>query len=304
MVFARLLALLFPLLVSACASDGGAAPDGGTSPGSGGMGTGGGSTTDVTGGASAVGGTSAAGGSEGSGGAPTTIEQDCELVDDPELLPQVTLPPDECAGQPEVTPPESPGGCLLWTGSGYLAAFSDARGVVVAALSADGDTLSETILSTEPTDYRPIRLSKNGDEVLVVLDLGPTDVATVAILDLQGSPLTELNLLAGENYPQRFNFAATASGDGWLVAFGYNSPSTGARGVLVSEVSKTAHVSKQLDIEVHGYTHLNGFASGEDGTVLLEGTYDTGGQGGNGYEATFFLDRDLEAASCVAVQVY
>lgn len=136
-----------------------------------------------------------------------------------------------------------------------------------------------------------------------MLDLGPEAVAAVAVVDLQGSPLSELSLLAGEDYPQRFNFAVAPSGDGWLVAFGYNHPSTGSRGILVSKVSQGAGVGKQLDIKVGGYVSLNGFAAGEDGDVILDGDYDSGGQFSTSYEIVLHLDRELETASCAEAQV-
>ena len=43
--------------------------------------------------------------------------------------------------------------------------------------------------------------------------------------------------------------------------------------------------------------------AGEDGDVILEGTYDSGGQFGASYEFVLQLDQELETAYCADAQI-
>jgi hypothetical protein len=236
-------------------------------------------------------------GSEALGGTPPMSRSVCE-GDDPQLLPEGMRPHDECEGQPDTAPPTSPGDCVFWTGQGYLTAFSDSRGIVVASLGEDGVLLSEEVLATQfvgsvHARFSNARFSKNGDRVLIVLL-----PQGFAVLDLRGVPLTPLIPLAGEDYPPVFNFAVTASEDDWLVAFGYHNTATGLRGILLSRVSGDGVVLKQHDLEVWGYVDLDWFVPSGDGRAVLRGSYETGGQFGAVYSFVVVVDHELEAVSC------
>ena len=237
--------------------------------------------------------TSADGGSEALGGTSAVSESVC-VGDDPQSLPEGMRPHDDCDGQPDAAPPTSPGDCVFWTGHGYLTAFSDSRGIVVASLDEDGVLLSEEVLSTQSVEGVDARFSKNGDRVLIVLFQG------FAVLDVRGVPLTPLIPLAGDDYPPVFNFAVTASEDEWLVAFGYHNQATGHRGILLSRVSGDGVVLKQHDLEVWGYVVLDWFVPSSDGRAVLRGSYETGGQFGAVYSFVVVVDHELEAVSCTA----
>lgn len=269
------------------AATGGAAVVGGTSAG---------------GSASTGGDTSSSGGNAQLGGTPTIKDGGCEPVEDAESFPTVTLPHDECLGQPDVVLPPSGGGCVIWTGLGYLHVTSDSRGIIVSLLNQDGVLLHEDILDTQSVDSLKTRFSRNGDRVLLVVDLGIEETWAIAVLDLQGTPLSPLYRLAGEDYPQRFDFAITSSADGWLVAFGYNNPS-GSRGILFSKVSRDALLGRQYLLGIQGYVNLDGFTAAENGEVLLDGQYDSGGVFSTSYKLIVRVDLELDDVSCLDLQL-
>ena len=254
-------------------------------------------TSAAGGTASAAGGTlSPAGGGGGLDDPRVTVDQ-CDGINDPASDDPVAMH-DECNGQSEVAVPESPGKCVLWTGSGYLTAFADARGIMVALLDEAGTVISEENLSVQTVEHLSARLSRNGNRVLLALAPGSEGSAAFAVLDLQGVPLTTLQVLGGDDYPQVFDFAAAPMENDWLVAFGYNNPSPGRRGIFLARISAAGVVEERRNLEVWGYPYSLRFAPRTDGQMLLLGTYDTGGQFGAQYGLAYLFDNALDVVSC------
>ncbi len=238
----------------------------------------------------------------GEGGATTSVL--CEIVDgelaygpigEPQPASRTMLPPDECEGQPDAAPPVTAlGDCVFWTGSRYLTAFADPRGVVVASLDEVGAVIREETISPQTVETVSARFARNGGRVLVVLRPGASAPSSFAVLDLEGTPMAEVQPLVGEDYPQIFDLAIVPNHGGWLVALSYNNPSTGWRGLLLTRVSREGLVRQERAVPLPGYVSLSAFTESAYGGTLLVGDWDEGGQFGAWYSMVAWIDDSLE----------
>jgi len=165
---------------------------------------------------------------------------------------------------------------IVWTGEGYLTAFTDSRGLVVALLDEQGAVVGETLLSADLDEPVLVRFSKNGDRVLVVFGESNPHGGLYRVLDLRGAPSGDVQPLVKTDSWMR-QFAIAPSGDGWLVAS--DSSNTNVNGVLLTELSRDGVVERQIR-RSGGYPMFLALApSAYNGFVLVSQTY-SGGQYG------------------------
>ena len=105
---------------------------------------------------------------------------------------------------------------VVWTGQHYLTSFTDARGLVVAALNKEGTPVGEQIVSEDVVEPVKAHFSRNGDRVLFGFKPEPVGPLRYGVLDLQGTPLGQIQPLGGE-INGLSEFAIVTSRDGWLV---------------------------------------------------------------------------------------
>jgi len=180
---------------------------------------------------------------------------------------------------------------IVWTGAGYLTAFTDARGLVVASLDETGALIGEQILSAGVAEAVLTRFSKNGDRVLVVFNEEQSGPGLYRVLDLHGTPLGAVQPVLTDHHLT--HLAIAPSGDGWLLAS--DSWITNVSGVLLTEISRDGLVGRQ-NRRNGGYPMFLGLTpSAYDGFLLVSQTY-SGGQYGEDEWRVTLLDRAGEAA--------
>jgi hypothetical protein len=282
-------------MIGGGSSTGGASAVGGTSGSGGGTSGSGGGTSGSGSGISGSGGGMGASG----GGSVSTLQ--CPMVDgvpaygpigEPQLSADGVVPDDGCAGD-----------CTNWTGEGYLTAFPDERGVVVALLDEAGAVLGENVVSAETVDRFNTNFSSNGESVLVVMRSPSFSAPALYVLvDPKGVPLGAAQPLTVEEPGPTFGAALIATDSGWLVALGYSDPQ-GSRGVLLADVAVDGSLRHQAFVPVGGYVYqLGGFVPSAYGGHLLVGQFDSGGQYGGNYNLLFLIDDALQIAYSEAEQ--
>jgi hypothetical protein len=191
---------------------------------------------------------------------------------------------------PNASCKKAPG--IVWTGAGYLTAFTDSRGLGVAWLDEQGAVVGEQILVAGGDEPAIARFSKNGDRVLVVFDQGNAGPGLYSVLDLHGTPLGKVEPLLDTDSSITY-LAIAPRGDGWLVAS--DSWRTNVNGVLLTEISRDGLVGRQ-NRRSGGYPMFLGLTpSAYDGFLLVSQTY-SGGQYGEDEWQISLLDRAGEAA--------
>jgi hypothetical protein len=210
-------------------------------------------------------------------------------------LPDAMLPPDSCNGQPGVTPPATVSTCVFWTGTTYLIAFADARGVVVASLDAEGNTLQEEVVLTETVSAVYSSFATADQKVLLLLYSASLSApAFYAVLDLQGTLLEPAQALAAEEEGETLDGTVVGKEDGFLVALGYTIPQS-IGGVLLYDIAIDGSLRKGVLISGGRYVHnLASLAPSAHGGHLLVAHYDTGGQFGGTYSLLYLIDDALQ----------
>ena len=224
-------------------------------------------------------------------------------IGEPQLLPEAVMPHDDCDGRPGVTPPQVAGDGAFCTGEGYLTAFPDARGVVVALVDDAGAIVEESVVSDEAVDGFVTSFSSNGENVLVVVRSPSFSAPALYVLvDPKGVPLGAAQPLSDEEPGPTFEAALVATDSGWLVALGYVAPG-GSRGVLLADIAADGSLRHQEFVSVGGYVYqLGGFVPSAYGGHLLVGQFDSGGQYGGNYNLLFLIDDALQIAYSEAEQ--
>lgn len=128
---------------------------------------------------------------------------------------------------------------VLWTGEVYLTSFTDARGLVVASLDEQGTLISEQILSEEVEEVVKTYFSKSGDRVLVAFNKEREGQGWYRILDLQGTPVGDVQPIGEEGYSS-WSASVVASGDGWWVLGDYQADND--VGAMLTGISRDGSV--------------------------------------------------------------
>jgi hypothetical protein len=176
---------------------------------------------------------------------------------------------------------------VLWTGAGYLTAFLDTRGLVVALLDEEGAVMGEAIVS-EPSEERvtKLRFSRNGDRILLVFIAD--NRSWCGVLDLHGTLLGQVQPMGEEN-ANPSDFAIATSGDGWRVVTSVASAYV-ERGVRLTAISRDGVVSPEQRTFGGGYYLFYGFAPSAQGGSLLVAMLYTGGQFGEERKLVALID--------------
>lgn len=186
----------------------------------------------------------------------------------------------EAAGSPTFAPPgalcrlKAPP--IVWTGERYLTAFTDARGLVVAAFDAEGTVIGEEIVSNEVDPPSTARFSKNADRTLLVFSAESGDRGRFIALDSAGKPLGGVQPIGEEDPDQNlWNGIAGATDDGWLIVSDMRIPNKFH--TLFTFVSKDGARVRETEAQLWGVIDpkvLTRSASG--GSLFVGRLYETG----------------------------
>jgi hypothetical protein len=176
----------------------------------------------------------------------------------------------------------------LWMGEGYLSAFADSRGLVVALLDAEGVVVSEQTLPNQTGDSVKARFSRNGDRALLVFRLAQQDRPYYGVFDARGTLLGELRPI-GKEQSNPIDFSVAVDGDGWTVVVSVASPSVPA-GTELTGISRDGLVRLEQAGPAGGYATIRGFAKSAYGGFLLVTIRYSGGQFGTEYKHIALID--------------
>ncbi len=160
---------------------------------------------------------------------------------------------------------------IVSTSSGYLTAYSDARGLLVATLDEGGSLVSEEVLTEDAAEVTVVRLSKRGDRVLVGF-AGGDNFFRYRVIDLQGKPVGDVKAIRNDEHPE--NFEITSTSDGWLIVTGYGPGVTGIRSIVISDEGLA--VEEQTVVGGGVALDINLSSSTHGGTLLLSTRGETG----------------------------
>jgi hypothetical protein len=151
--------------------------------------------------------------------------------------------------EPNIIAPDVPCGLkaprVVWTGEVYLTSFTDARGLVVASLDEQGVLVGEAIVSEEVDEPVITYFSKNADRVLFVFGHGLPERGWYSVLDLQGTPLGDVQPI-GEGDTSSWGASVVTRGDGWWV-LGDNEATNDAGGLLTA-ISREGLVGQEARV--------------------------------------------------------
>ena len=190
----------------------------------------------------------------------------------------------DVAGGSSTVAPDSPcSRSIIWTGTIYLTAFTDSRGLVVASLDEQGALVGEKIISEGAEEPLLTRFSKNGDRVLFVFSKNRKR-AWYGVLDLQGTPLGAVQQFGEEETSYVSSLALVPAGDGWWVAT--DGSVTNQIGAQLTGISRDGLVWREQRV-LDGHPRFGGFTPSAYGGSLLVATVESGGQ---------FYDTSIQAA--------
>jgi len=175
---------------------------------------------------------------------------------------------------------------LVWTGERVLTSFVDARGLVVAALDAQGVLVGEEIISANAVDAWIAHFSRNGDRTLFVFNEENSGRGLSVVLDAQGAPLGDVRPF-GKDDSSVSHVALTPSGDGWLVAS--DAWITNDNGLFLTTISRDGLVGPETQATSWYVFVLRSKASAYGGALVV-GQADSGGQFGQTYRFTYLID--------------
>lgn len=192
---------------------------------------------------------------------------------------------------PEVAP-ESCALPVVWTGKNFMSAAVDSRGLTLSIVDEQGSDLVQRVIDDTIVSAWRVRLSANGDRVLVAYYDDSAHEFRYALVDREGALVTGAQLV-NEYSAHPLTFSIVTSGSGWTITSGYASHSHG--GVQVTQISRGGANLQQVQASPGGYLYEVHAAPSAYGGVLVTGARDTGGQFGSTYWLTALVDDSGEA---------